>query len=120
MTVRVSVLAPRMVDEGILPGITIDAYANALAWLTRGMGRKTIVLTNNSALGNSLTFQVLASADYLLGMPAEVIAPAPVVAGDIALITLNNAYDLVIVQVKSTVAGNPATYQLDYNGVGEA
>lgn len=116
MTVRVGVLAPRMVDENSVTGITTNAYASALDWLTRGMGQKTIVLKNTDAL-NGLTFQVLGRSDYTSGQDAEVIAPAAVVAGDIALISLNNPYDRVTVQVKATVAGNQATWQLDYNGL---
>ena len=119
MTVRVAVLAPRMVDEGTLPGITTDAYANALDWITRGMGNKTIVLKNTHP-ANGLTFQVLGRGDYYFGQDAEVIAPAPVNAGDVALITLNNAYARVIVQVKATVPGNQATWQLDYTGLAGA
>lgn len=118
MAVEVGVLAPRMVDVDSVSGTTTDAYVDALSWLTRGMGKKTIVLKNTHAL-NSLTFRVLGRAQYTAGQDAEVIAPAPVIAGDVDLTTLSKAYDQVTVQVISTVAGNAATYQLDYNGVGE-
>jgi len=116
MTVKVGVLAPRMIDTDSLTGTTTDAYADALDWLTRGMGKKTIILANTD-LTNSLTFTVLSLA-VSGGNEAQVIGPAAVAAGDNALILLEYEYEQVIVQVKSTVAGNAATWQLDYSGSG--
>ena len=115
MTQQIAVLAPRTVDEDSPTGVTTNAYVAALDWCTRGMGNKTIVLTNTD-VANSLTFQLLTKAAYLTGVAIPNIAPTTLIAGDSEVITLDNAYAEVILELKDTVAGSHANWQIDYIG----
>jgi len=96
-------------------GTTTDAYVDALDWACLGYGKKTIVLKNTDA-ANSLDYKVLVRA-YDTGQDAEEIAETTLAAGDLVRIALANAYAGIKLQVKATIVGNQATYQLDHIGL---
>lgn len=95
-----------------LTGTTVDAYADALNLPCLGFPSKTIHLKNTDD-ANALKFKVLTYA-YAGGLPYEEIAETILAVGDITQIILEYAYAAVKVQVKSSVGGSHATYQLDY------
>ena len=98
-----------------LTGTTTDSYADALVWSTAYYFlHKTIIIKNTHA-SNSLDYRVYVraksdGADYLE-------TSGTLAAGDVVKIVLNNWYNVVKVQVKSTTAGAAATYRIDYGGM---
>lgn len=93
---------------------TVDAYADALDWPCLGFSNKNIHLKNTDG-ANALKYKVLTYA-HAGGLPYEEVAETEITAGNMAQIILQYAYAAVKVQVKSSVGGSHATYQLDYNG----
>lgn len=97
-------------------GTTTDSYADALDWLCKEYGNKTIVLKNTHS-SNSLKYKVLVRAEYTNGQDAEEVSETTVTAGNLARIALNNAYARIKLQVKAASAGSQATYQVDWIGL---
>ena len=95
-------------------GATVNAYADALNWLCLGFTKKTIHLKNTHG-ANALKYKLLTYA-YKDGNEYEEVAETVLAAGDTAQFVLNNVYAQVKVQVKSSVGGSPATFNLDYTG----
>lgn len=94
--------------------MTINAYADALNWLCHGYQKKNIHLKNTHGT-NTLKYKILTYA-YEDGNEYEEIPETALAAGDTAQIILNNTYAQVKVQVKSSVGGSHATYEVDYIG----
>ena len=97
-----------------LTGTTVNAYADALDWLCLGLLSKVIHLKNTDG-ANALKYKVL-TYTHAGGLPYEEIAEVVLAVGDTKQIILEYAYAAIKVQVKSSVGGDHATYQLDYNG----
>jgi len=97
--------------EDSTSGETTDSYATILDWDTRIWSSKTLILTNTGT--ESLDYECyvrskLDGKDYLE-------TSGSLASGDIAKIGLNMFYSRVQVKVKSSTAGSPTTYRLDYN-----
>lgn len=103
---------PAITDS--VTGTTVNAYANALEWTCPGIKNKGIMLKNTHAT-NDLKFKVL-TYRHPSGQSKEFISETTLAATKIADITLNDAYALIEVKVKSAVANTPATYQVDKVG----
>lgn len=95
-------------------GTTANAYANALEWVSTGLKNKGITLKNTHAT-NDLKFKVL-TYRHPSGQPKEFVAETTLAATKTVDITLNDAYALIEVAVKSAVADTHATYQIDKVG----
>lgn len=95
-------------------GTTTDSWANALEW-TGAMNylHKTIIIKNTGDT-NSMDYKVIIKA-HATGSEYEETS-GTLAAGDVAKIVLNNHYAHVIVQVKSSTAGSPTDYRIDYCG----
>jgi len=101
----------REYTEDSTKGETQDDYATILDWDTRVWSSKTLILTNTGTESLDYEFYVRSKfdgKDYLE-------TSGSLSAGDIAKIGLNMFYSRVSVRVKSSTAGSPTTYQLDYN-----
>lgn len=98
-----------------LTGSTINDYANALKWPCLGFGNKNIVLKNTDG-ANSLKYKVLTYAHHDGGAYYEEVAETILGPDDEAQIILEYAYAKVVVEVKSSVGGAHADYQIDYAG----
>jgi len=103
--------------EASVSGATTDAWADALDVDTRGMKSMSLVVANTHGL-NSLDYRYrVRYADYAGGVDEEspdMPGIATLAAGDWGNDTLLKGYSRVKVQVKSTLAGTPATYTIDY------
>jgi len=95
-------------------GTTVNAYANALEWTCPGIKNKGITLKNTHAT-NDLKYKVL-TYRHPTGQSKEFVAETTLEATKTADITLNDAYALIEVKVKSAVADTHATYQVDRVG----
>ena len=95
-------------------GTTTNDYANALDWASEGFASKTIVLKNTHAT-NALLYKVLTYA-YSGGVELTEVSEATLAVGTSRVIRINQAYAVVKVQVKSSVADTHATYMLEYIG----
>ncbi len=104
---------PDGISEFVL-GTTADAYAYGLKWICLGMASKTIFLKNTD-IANALKYKVLTLA-YHNGIEYEEVAETSLAVGDIAQINMGYPYACVKVMVKSSLAGTPADYEIDYTG----
>jgi len=95
-------------------GTTVNAYTNALEWSCPGIKNKGITLKNTDA-ANDLKFKVL-TYRHPSGKSKEFVAETTLAATKTVDITLNDAYALIEVAVKSAVADTHATYQIDKVG----
>jgi len=95
-------------------GITTDAYADALNWICKPFGDKTIILKNTHGL-NSLHYKLLVRAKED-GQDAEEIAETTLAAGNLVRISRADIFSRMKLQVKAATAGAQATYQVDYIG----
>lgn len=113
MTVEIANNVPDGLSDSVT-GTTADAYADALDWPCLGFTDKNIALKNTDG-ANALKYKVLTYA-HAGGLPYEEVAETALAIGVTAQIILQYAYAAVKVQVKSSVGGSHATYQVDYNG----
>ena len=97
-----------------LTGITTNDYAYGLKWICLGVASKSIFLKNTD-VANALKYKVLTLA-YHNGIEYEEVAETALPVGDTAHINLGYPYACVKVQVKSSLAGTPAEYEIDYTG----
>lgn len=95
-------------------GTTVNAYANALEWASTGLKNKGITLKNTDAT-KDLKFKVL-TYRHPSGKSKEFVAETTLAATKTVDITLNDAYALIEVAVKSALTDNHATYQIDKVG----
>lgn len=103
--------------NGSVEGTTEDVYTDALDWWCPGFGPKVILLENTTPpkMGFSLDYKVLISALHG-GVEREQTPETALGVADVAREILNQPYDRVRVQVKSTVGAAPADYSLEYIG----
>jgi len=100
--------------SGSVTGTTTDSYTDALIWGgVRKYLHKTILIKNTGS-SNSMDYRVLVEA-HSGGLQYEETS-GTLGPGDIVKIVLNNHYSRIIVQVKSSTAGAPTEYQIDYCG----
>lgn len=95
-------------------GTTTNSYADALDWSCIGYQHKNIQLKNTDG-ANALKYKVLTYA-YEGGNEYEEVAETVLAAGAVAQIILDYPYAQVKIQVKSSVGGSHATYEVDYIG----
>lgn len=95
-------------------GLTSNAYADALNWNCLGFTKKMIHLKNIHG-ANALKYKLLTYA-FKDGNEYEEVAETVLSAGDTAQFVLNNVYAQIKVQVKSSVGGNHATFNLNFTG----
>ena len=103
--------------EASVSGATVDAYADAVDVDTRGMKSFSAEMQNTD-VANSLDYRIrVRVANYAAGADEE-IPEAPgeetLTFGTKGLVTLLKSYSRVKIQVKSTLAGTPANYTIDY------
>ena len=98
-----------------LNGSTQDKYSTILKWNCEAYERKTIHLLNADPT-NSLDYKVTTYARKE-GVPYPEIVETALVAGDTKQVVLNNVYDQVVIEVKSTTSGSAAKYKLDTIGL---
>jgi len=95
-------------------GTTTDSWLNALDWGDAQKYTLKTILIKNTGDTNAMDYKVIVQA-YDGGIEYEETS-GTLNPGDIVKITLNNWYSRVIVQVKSSTAGNATTYRIDYGG----
>ena len=100
-------------------GTTVNAYINALEWVSYSFDKNTI-LVKNTHVTNALKLKVSVLADpagverpleLAEGVTERVLAP-----GDTQTVELASHYYAVYVAVKSNVGDSHASYQVDYIG----
>lgn len=102
-------------ENDTVTGETTISYINALNWNCGTKLSKTIFLENTHG-SYGLKYKVLTYA-YKDGIEYEEISETLLPAGDIMQVNLAHPYAVVKVQVKDSVSGSHATYQLDYIGI---
>lgn len=103
--------------EDTASGATVNAYADALDIDTRGTKSFSAVVKNTDG-ANSLDWRLRARpSNYSAGADEE-IPECPgeetLAAGEKGLVELIKSYSRIKIQVKSTLAGTPADYTIDY------
>lgn len=94
-------------------GPTYDDYIDALDLDLRGWGNATIII-NNTHASNSLKYKVLVRVEYDDGIDYTEIPETTLAAGaDPNREIIQRAYARAKLQVKSTVAGTPASWKVD-------
>lgn len=102
--------------EDTMTGTTTNDYADALDWDSRGFNTKSITIKNTGDT-NSLDYKLLVRySDYDGGDDQEELSESTLDQGETALLHLNKAYSRIKLQVKSTVADQHTTYEIDYLG----
>jgi len=103
--------------EDSVSDTTGNAYADALDVDTRGMKSMSAVVSNTHG-ANSLDWRIRARASNYTAGADEEIPECPgeetLAFGEKGLMELMKAYSRIKIQVKSTVADTPATYNIDY------
>lgn len=101
-------------DEDQITGTTTDAYATAVSIDTRRVKKLALTIQNTGA--NSLNVQLL-SRTYFGGLiDYTEFTDVTITAGNSLRYFEVNFPAEMIVQVKSTAAGFPTTYQIEYSG----
>jgi len=95
-------------------GTTSDSYAEALSWTVYGLSGKTIAIKNTHS-SNALKYKILTYI-YPGGTSFTEVGETSLSAGSSVKHTIGYPCARVIVQVKSSTAGNAATYQIEYTG----
>jgi|GEM_PF-1643932 len=95
-------------------GTTSDSYDDALSWTVYGLSGKTIAIKNTHS-SNALKYKILTYV-YPGGTEFEEVSETSLSAGSSIKHTIGYPCARVIVQVKSSTAGNAATYQIEYTG----
>lgn len=98
-------------EENSVTGTTTDSFTDALDWDTRYEDKKSIIIANTDS-ANDLDYRVLVRA-YYAGID-HTEHSGTIAAGGTERVALNDVLARVIVQVKANVAGNQASYQIDY------
>jgi len=94
-------------------GTTADAYAAAATIDMRAHNQLKLLLANTDAT-NSLDYKVTCYAKHGGALSVDEVTETAAAAGAVAEVTLTEKWAQVVVQVKSTVAGTPATYAYEY------
>ena len=94
-------------------GTTADAYAAAATIDMRAHNQLKLLLANTDA-ANSLDYKVVCYAKHGGALSVDEVTETAAAAGAVAEVTLTEKWAQVVVQVKSTVAGTPATYAYEY------
>ena len=97
-----------------ITGTTSDSYEDALSWTCYGLAGKTISIKNTHS-SNALKYKILTYI-YPGGTSFTEVGETSLSAGSSAKHTIGYPCARVIVQVKSSTAGNAATYQIEYTG----
>ena len=95
-------------------GTTTDDWVNAVDWTDAQKFTLKTILIKNTGDTNSMDYKIIVQA-YDGGIEWEETSGS-LAAGDVAKIHLNNHYSRVVVQVKSSTAGSPTDYRIDYCG----
>ena len=96
-------------------GTTTNDYVDALVFPAWGSANKTIQLKNTSGT-NALKYRVLSRiADG--GFETEEVGETSLGTGAIFTAQYNNAFYSLRVEVKSSSAGNHATYEINHIGL---
>lgn len=96
-------------------GTTIDTYESVVSWECGGLSDKSFLIVNTGSI-NSLLYSI---NTYIYGESTYYYSDATdisVSAGNSALVTVTRACSKIVVKVKSELAGNSTTYQVDYSG----
>jgi hypothetical protein len=97
-------------SEGAASGTTVNAYADALDLDTRGAKSLAMVIANTDG-ANALKWKALRRyASYAAGVDEEDEAEVTLNAGEKSLYQRVGAGSRTKIQVKSSLAGTPATY----------
>jgi len=105
---------PTIGVTGKITGTTTDSYIVVFDWDSRWLAEKTIVISNTHST-NDLHYKIIVRGHYD-GQDFEQVAETLLSATKQVRVSLNHAYARIKLQLKAAIAGNQATYQVDYIG----
>jgi len=106
-------LTAKSTFENSVSGTTTDSYQNALVWNCSPYLYKTIFIKNTGS--NDMDYRVF--TEVYAGGIQYLETSGTLAPDDVAKVVLNNLYTRIIIQVRSSTAGNSTTYQIDYIGM---
>lgn len=103
-------------ESGSNSGVTTDAYVTVLTWACRafGVGKNILIACDHAS--NDLDYKVLGYVKSGSALPIEVFSETTLTHGTQQPLSVDERYDEIRVQVKSSSAGNASSYQVDYVG----
>ena len=103
-------------EAGSVSGVTTDAYVTIVTWPCRpfGVGKNILIACDHAS--NDLDYKILGYVKSGSALPIEVFSETTLTHGTQQPLSVDERYDEIKVQVKSSSAGNASSYQVDYVG----
>lgn len=103
-------------EAGSVSGVTTDAYVTVVTWPCRPFGEGKNILVACDHASNDLDYKILGYVKSGSALQIEIFSETTLTHDTQQPLSIDERYDEIIVQVKSSSAGNASSYQVDYVG----